>query len=161
MHEIFPYLNPSCARFILKKHKGIFAFSIILQHWGGSSYWIPPSKQIRTCPSYTVSTMAANGLVMEGARASTAMVLTMFAQNILVSALEGLTIIQHLIRARFLSLAWSKLRLCSANYRPGYWSNLPSHWPSTAWAYSEQETENRPRYCAKHLTQINNTIWYH
>ena len=43
------------------------------------------------------------------------------------------------------SLAWSKLRLCSANHRPGYWSNLPCDWPSTAWAYSEQETENRPR----------------
>ena len=46
--------------------------------------------------------------------------------------------------ARFLSLARSKLRLCSANHRPGYWSNLPCDWPSTAWAYSEQETENGP-----------------
>ena len=27
-------------------------------------------------------------------------------------------------RACFLSLAWSKLRLCSTNHRPGYWSNL-------------------------------------
>ena len=50
-----------------------------------------------------------------------------------------------LTRARFLSLARSKLRLCSANHRPGYWSNLPCDWPSTAWAYSEQETENGPR----------------
>ena len=49
-----------------------------------------------------------------------------------------------LTRARFLSLARSKLRLCSANHRPGYWSNLPCDWLSTAWAYSEQETENRP-----------------
>ena len=48
------------------------------------------------------------------------------------------------IRARFLSLARSKLRLCSANHRPGYWSNLPCDWQSTAWAYSEQETENGP-----------------
>ena len=46
--------------------------------------------------------------------------------------------------ARFLSLARSKLRLCSANHRPGYWSNLPCDWLSTVWAYSEQETENRP-----------------
>ena len=38
----------------------------------------------------------------------------------------------------------SKLRLYSANHRPGYWSNLPCDWPSTAWTYSEQETENRP-----------------
>ena len=42
--------------------------------------------------------------------------------------------------ACFLSLAQSKLRLCSANHRPGYWSNLPCDWLSTAWAYSEQET---------------------
>ena len=46
--------------------------------------------------------------------------------------------------AHFLSLARSKLRLCSANHRQGYWSNLPCDWPSTAWAYSKQETENRP-----------------
>ena len=46
--------------------------------------------------------------------------------------------------ARFLSLAQSKLGLCSANHRPGYWSNLPCVWPSTAWAYFEQETENGP-----------------
>ena len=41
--------------------------------------------------------------------------------------------------AGFLSLARSKLRLCSTNHRSGYWSNLPCDWPSTAWAYSEQE----------------------
>ena len=46
--------------------------------------------------------------------------------------------------AHFLSLARSKLRLCSANHRPGYWSNLPCDWPSTVWAYSEQGTENGP-----------------
>ena len=51
----------------------------------------------------------------------------------------------------FLSLARSELRLCSANHRPGYWSNLPCGWPSTAWAYSEQETENQP-WSLHHLT---------
>ena len=40
-----------------------------------------------------------------------------------------------LSRARFLPLARRKLRLCSANHRPGY---------CTVWAYSEQETENGP-----------------
>ena len=48
--------------------------------------------------------------------------------------------------ARFLSLAGSKLRLCSANHRPVYWSNLPCDWPSTSWAYSEQKAENGTRY---------------
>ena len=48
------------------------------------------------------------------------------------------------IWARFLSIAWSKLRLCSANHRAGYFSNLACDWLSTVWAYSEQETENGP-----------------
>ena len=42
---------------------------------------------------------------------------------------------------RFLSLVRSKLRLCSANHREGY---LPCDWPSTAWSYCKQETENGP-----------------
>ena len=53
-------------------------------------------------------------------------------------------IIPDQARAHFLPLARSKRGLCSANHRPGYWSNLPCDWPSTAWAYSEQETENGP-----------------
>ena len=47
--------------------------------------------------------------------------------------------------ARFLSLAQSKLRLCSANHRAGYFSNLTCDWLSMVWAYSKQETENGPR----------------
>ena len=47
-------------------------------------------------------------------------------------------------RARFLSLTQSKLRLCLANHRAGYFSNLACDWLSTVWAYSEQETENGP-----------------
>ena len=43
--------------------------------------------------------------------------------------------------ARFLSLAWSKLRLWSANHRADYFSNLACDWLSIVWAYSEQETE--------------------
>ena len=45
-------------------------------------------------------------------------------------------------RARFLSFARSKLKLCSANHRAGYFSNLFCDWLSIVWAYSEQETEN-------------------
>ena len=48
-------------------------------------------------------------------------------------------------RTSFLSRAQRKLRLFSANHRPGYWRNLPSDSSSTVWAYSEQETENGPR----------------
>ena len=46
--------------------------------------------------------------------------------------------------ARFLSLARSKLRLCSANHRAGYFSNLACDWLSIVWAYSKQRTENGP-----------------
>ena len=46
------------------------------------------------------------------------------------------------IRARYLSLPRSKLRLCLANHRAGYFSNLACDWLSIDWAYSEQETEN-------------------
>ena len=49
-----------------------------------------------------------------------------------------------LIRVCFLSLARSKLRLCSANHGAGYFSNLTCDWLSIVWAYSEQETENGP-----------------
>ena len=48
------------------------------------------------------------------------------------------------IWACFLSLAQSKLRLCLANHRAGYISNLPCDWLSIVWAYSEQDTENGP-----------------
>ena len=47
-------------------------------------------------------------------------------------------------RARFPSLAQSKLRLCSANHRADYFSNLDCDWLSIVWAYSEQMTENGP-----------------
>ena len=47
--------------------------------------------------------------------------------------------------ACFRSLAWSKPRLCLANHRAGYFTNLVWDWLSIVWAYSEQETENGPR----------------
>ena len=40
--------------------------------------------------------------------------------------------------------ARSKLRLCSASHRAGYFSNLDCDWLSIVWAYSEQVTENGP-----------------
>ena len=38
----------------------------------------------------------------------------------------------------------TKLMLCLANHRAGYFSNLACDWLSIVWAYSEQETENGP-----------------
>ena len=48
------------------------------------------------------------------------------------------------ITVLFLSFAGSKLKLCSANHRPGYFSNLACHWLCIVGAYSEQQTENQP-----------------
>ena len=75
---------------------------------------------------------------------------------------HGLIIItpQYSVWARFLVVAQSKLRLCSPNHRPGYWSNLPCDWPSTAWAYSEQETENGPWCNYSSMPLIAVLAWY-
>ena len=53
----------------------------------------------------------------------------------------------------YLSLAQSKLRQCLANHRAGYFSNLACDWLSMVWAYSEQETENGPRYAHQHWSR--------
>ena len=70
-------------------------------------------------------------------------------------------------RACFLSLAQSKLRLCSANHRPGYWSNLPCDWLSTArdrkqalvlsqeWRCSWSSADRR---CSNYIWVINKFI---
>ena len=55
---------------------------------------------------------------------------------------DALRVRSWLFRARFRSLARSKLRLCLANYRAGYFNNLAYDWLSIVWAYSEQKTEN-------------------
>ena len=65
------------------------------------------------------------------------------------------------IRACFLSLTPSKLRLCSANHRAGYFSNLACDWLSIVWAYSEQETENGPRSCRCSLAWPINQWEFH
>ena len=66
-------------------------------------------------------------------------------KSLITSSPWSLADVTQQIRARFLSLAQSKLRLCSANHRTGYFSNLACDWLSIVWAYSEQETENRKR----------------
>ena len=62
------------------------------------------------------------------------------------------------VRARFLSLTRSKLRLCSANHRAGYFSNLACDWLSIVWAYSKQEIENRPRIW-KRMIQVYRVMY--
>ena len=56
-----------------------------------------------------------------------------------------LAYLQHACYVFAVDIKQKKKTLFSANHRPGYWSNLPCDWSSTAWAYSEPETENGPR----------------
>ena len=96
-----------------------------IQKWcSGAASWNHSSWKTWTQTSDIVNIIDADDLVPCIVRALAAIVLT---------------------RAHFLSLARSKLRICLANHRAGYWSNLSCDWPSTAWDYSEEETENGPR----------------
>ena len=61
-----------------------------------------------------------------------------------MSSTRGAYLVQAITWASFLSLAWSKLKLCSANHMAGYFSNLACDWLRIDWTYSEQETENWP-----------------
>ena len=69
-------------------------------------------------------------------------------------------IVMNTLWACFLSLAWSKIRLCL----PGYFSNLACDWLGIVWAYSEQGTENGP-WCPLtyveliHWRQFYNFVW--
>ena len=60
--------------------------------------------------------------------------------------------------AHFLSLPQSKLRLCAANHRAGYFSNLACDWLIIVWAYSEQETENGPWWISFNLYSVDKNI---
>ena len=58
------------------------------------------------------------------------------------------------IKARFLSLARSKLRLCSANNRAGYLSNLACDWLSIVWAYRLQARDRKPWWNGEPTTGV-------
>ena len=63
------------------------------------------------------------------------------------------------VRAGFLSVAWSKLRLCLANHRADYFSNMACDWLSIVWVYFEQETENGPWLLTCHLFGAKQFTW--
>ena len=67
--------SPWLAKLFWGNIKNIFAFSVISQHWDGTRSVNPSSWMIRTHVSCMVSTMAADDLAAQGARASAAMVL--------------------------------------------------------------------------------------
>ena len=108
-------------------------------HQQGFLWWTPLATA-------KASVKTTSGSALDGAVFDTTQILkSPRGQRVEWNNLSISLLWQASTRTRFLSLAWRKLRLCSANHRPGYWNNLPSDWPSTAWAYSERETENEPR----------------
>ena len=71
-----------------------------------------------------------------------------------------------MIWARFLSLARSKLRLCSAIHRAGHFINLACDWMSTVWAYRKQGTKTGLEVslghmfgCLERCSAATNRLW--
>ena len=65
------YIKPCSDQFILRKHNNISAFSIIFHHRNGAASWNSSSLKTWTSLSCAVNIMAADDLVIQGARAST------------------------------------------------------------------------------------------
>ena len=66
----------------------VYLHFIINRHWNVTYHWDSVSSKTRASPFCTVSIMAVGGLVIQGARASAAIVLT---KNISASSLKELT----------------------------------------------------------------------
>ena len=71
---------------VLRKLYSIFLFSLISGHWDGPRSWKLSLPKNRTCLSYSVNTMAADVLVIQGALVSAAITVTYFMKNILAAA---------------------------------------------------------------------------
>ena len=65
-----------CLLFFQREHKHIFTFYVIPPHWFDTGSWNPSSSRTGTYLFYLVNIMAADVLVMQGARASATMILT-------------------------------------------------------------------------------------
>ena len=72
--------------FFLKNDRNKFVFSIISWRWDGGGSNNPSSWKTRTPSSYIVNTIAADGLVIQGARESAAPILTF---------VSGIVLFQH------------------------------------------------------------------
>ena len=82
-HKANQPFSPCHSKFIWRKlaKKTTFVISLISQPWDGAGNWNPSPWKTRTCLSCTVNTMVVYALMMQGARTSTAMILTYFARN--------------------------------------------------------------------------------
>ena len=67
--------DPYRAEFIFE-NKNVFAFGIISQRWVGTGSWNSSFSKKRTCLLYIFNTMAVDGVVTQGAKASAAIELT-------------------------------------------------------------------------------------
>ena len=71
---------------VLRKLYDIFVFSFVSGHGDKPRSWNISLPKNRMCLSYSVNAMAADVLVIQGARMSAAITLTCFMQNILAAA---------------------------------------------------------------------------
>ena len=111
----------------LRWHRYLKVKWILFKRWNTSLL------RTRTCLSYIVNLLAADDLWCT--EPGDQQLWCRLTSRILVSASA---------RACFLALTRSKLRLCLANHKAGYFSNLTCDWLSMVWAHFEQETENGP-----------------
>ena len=65
-----------CCKFFKQKHKRVFTISTIPPHWHDRGSWNPSSCKTMTCLFDTANITAADDLVMQGVRASSALILT-------------------------------------------------------------------------------------
>ena len=65
-------------------------FFIISQHWDETVHWNPPQWKTWNHLSCIVNAIAADGMVVQGARSSATMILSWFSWNILVWVPKGL-----------------------------------------------------------------------
>ena len=114
--------------YFFRKHKNIFTFPIISHHWDDAAIWNPSSWKTMTCIFYIFNSMAADDLARQGARASTAMILTSFLTTEMTQVFE---ILPHKRQAPVYStysIEW--LLMTWRRKEPGhqqlwYWPRLP------------------------------------
>ena len=72
---------PFTCKLFPRKHKKVSMIYFIPPYWHDTGSWNPASCKTRTYLFYIVSIMGADVLVMQGARASASMILTMLKRN--------------------------------------------------------------------------------
>ena len=125
-------LNLCLAEFILGKRKCIY-ISTISHHWQYTGFWYPSLWKAMTCLFCKVYIKVADDLVMEGARASATIVLTLLipvsaTKRFHIEADDTLRLVAHICvsraDSRFAGSWWEMVLLCNDL---SHWLGI-SHW---------------------------------